>query len=389
MKKKAIVIIAVIAVLAAACTFVYYRFLRDPNLAVKSKAVEIREDEVKQLNFSYSGDDEVKSLKPLYFVPAESREYRFSVTDIVSDGTAGVALYVADEEFADHLVMDNYSSRKRKSVTEDFEGDSYLEKGKKYYIMTVVKGSDETVDFDGSVSISVSKKPEDEEPAQLAEDDSVILTVKRDGQSCAQFSPAESAYFRFDTVITAGDAAAGFSSVSSVNSDEGRKIPMTEGIAWLEAGKVYHVWVNVSETEVKRSDVKLSCMRLNTLEAAGTSETVLEDVSLIEYTAEESGYTAVYSVSKGDPAALVFEKPGFVIRSDDNTALFSENSKDFAMVFKAERGKKYHIAVYGNIKECRVVTEPYTEEEESGEDEVTEGTEEMKETDPQETDQQQ
>jgi len=389
MKKKAIVIIAAIAVLAAAGTLIYYKYLRDPNLAVRSKAVEIREDEVKQLAFSYSGNDEGKSLNPLFFVPAESREYRFSVTDIVSDSTAGIALYVADEEFADHLVIDNYSSKSSDSDTEDLEGDSYLEKGKKYYIMTVVKGNEETEDFDGSVSITVSKKPEDEEPAQLPENDSVTLTVKNEGQSCALFSPEESSYFRFDTMITTGDAAEGFSSVSSITSEEGRKIPMTEGVAWLEAGKTYHVWVNVSETEEKSSEVELSCIRLNTLEVSGTCETELEDASLIEYTAEESGYTAVYSVSEGDPAGLVFEKPGFAIRSDDNSALFSENEKDFAMVFKAERGKKYRIAVYGVIKECKVVTEPYTEEEESGEDEVTEGMEEMKETDPQETDQQQ
>ena len=386
MKKKAIVIIAVIAVLAAACTLIYYKFLRDPNLAVKSKATEIREDEVKQLTFSCSGDDEVKSLKPLYFVPAESREYRFSVTDIVSDGTAGVALYVADEDFADHLAIDNYSSGKRDSEYEDLEGDSYLEKGKKYYIMTVVKGSEETGEFDGSLNITVTKKPEDEEPAQLSENDRVTLTVKRDGQSCAQFSPLESGYFRFDTTITTGDAAAGFSSISSINSDEGRKIPITEGIAVLEAGKVYHIWVNVSETEVKKSEVELSCTRLNTLEASGTCETELEGVSLIEYTAEENGYTAVYSVSKGDPAALVFEKPGFAIRTDDNSALFSENEKDFAMVFKAERGRKYCIAVYGNIKECKVMTGPYVEEEENGEEE---GLADTEETDPQEADQQQ
>lgn len=368
-KKKIYLIIAVlIAALAGAGIFALLRLMNDTDFIVKRSAEEIRQDEPRELSFSYGKRDDVKRLPAFFFTPDESGEYRFSVTDIVNDSTAGMGLYVANEDFTDYLVLDNYAAEETGGIPEDLEGDAFLEKGQKYYIMTVVIGTEDTEAFDGSVTINVSLRP-DEEPEELKVNDSVILSIKADGQSCALFHPEESSYYRFDTVITTEDASMGFSSVASVSSDDDAKIPLTEGIAWLEAGKEYHVWAEVSETETGTSEVMLSSRKMETMQASGTCELEINGDTLIEYHAEGDEYLAVYSVSEGDPAGLIYEKPGFALRTDDNNSqkLFSENGKDFAMVFKAEKGSDYRIGVYGSTRKCKVIIELYKAEEESEE----------------------
>ncbi len=379
MKKKYLIIAVLIGVLAGAGIFAYMQLMSAQAFIVKRTASEIVKDEPQELSFSYGKRDDIKRLPAFWFVPDESGEYRFSVTDIVNDSTAGMGLYVVNEDFTDYLVLADYSAEETGGVPEDLEGDTFLEKGQKCYIMTVVIGSENTAAFDGSVRVSVSPRPDDE-PEELKVNGKVKLSIKADGQSCAVFRPEESTYYRFDTVITTADAAMGFSSVTSVSSDDDVKIPLTEGIAWLEAGRDYHVWAEVSETGSGTSEVVLSCRRMETLQASGSCELEIKDDSLIEYHAESDEYLVVYSVSGGNPAGLIYEKPGYVIRSDDNNAqkLFSGNSKDFAMVFRPEKDHDYHIGVYGNMRKCRVVIEPYTAEE--PETEETEETEETGET---------
>lgn len=386
MKKKYLIIAVLIAALAGAGVFACLRLLNDPEFVVKRTATEIREDEPQELSFSYGKRDDIKRLPAFWFIPEKSGEYRFSVTDIVNDSTASMGLYVANEDFTDYLVLDNYAAEETGGIPEDLTGDTFLEKGQKCYVMTVVIGGADTGAFDGSVRVNVSLRP-DEEPEELKVNDKVTLSIKADGQSCALFRPEESAYYRFRTMITTDDASMGFSSVAYISSDDEIRIPVTEGIAWLEADRDYHIWAEVSETGGGTSKVVLSCRRMETMQASGTCELEIGDSTLIEYQAEEDGYFAVYSVSKGNPAGLIYEKPGFVLRADNNNAqkLFSENGKDFAMVFRSEKGHNYSIGVYGVIRKCKIVVEPYvteepeTEETEAGEEEtegeVTEGEE--------------
>lgn len=368
MKKKYLIIAVLIAALAGAGIFTCVRLVNNTEFMVKRNASEIRKDEPQDLSFSYGKRDDVKRLQAFWFVPEESGEYRFSVTDIANDATASMGLYVANEDFTDYLVLDNYSAEETGGVPEDLEGDTFLEKGQKCYIMTVVIGGEDTGAFDGSVKVNVSLRPE--EPEELKVNGRVTLSIKADGQSCALFHPEESAYYRFDTTITSADASMGFSSVTSVSSDDETTMPVTEGIAWLEAGRDYHVWAEVSETGGGTSEVALSCRKMETIQASGSCEPEIKEDTVIEYTAEEDGYLAVYSVSGGDPAGLIYEKPGFAIRTDDNNAqkLFSDNGKDFAMVFKAEKGGSYHIGVYGKMRNCKVMIRPYTPEEEKTEE---------------------
>lgn len=383
MKKKYLIIAVLIGVLAGAGIFAYLQLMSAQAFIVKRTASEIVKDEPQELSFSYGKRDDIKRLPAFWFEPDESGEYRFSVTDIVSDSTAGMGLYVVNEDFTDYLVLADYSAEETGGVPEDLEGDTFLEKGQRCYIMTVVIGNENTAAFDGSVRVSVSSRP-DEEPEELKVNGKVKLSIKADGQSCAVFRPEESSYYRFDTVITTADAAMGFSSVTSVSSDDEAKIPLTDGIAWLEAGRDYHVWAEVSETGGGTSEVVLSCHRMETLQASGSCELEIEDNTLIEYHAESDEYLAVYSVSGGDPAGLVFEKPGSIIRSDDNNAqkLFSKNSRDFAMVFRSEKEHDYSIAVYGTMRKCKIVIEPYvTEEPETEYSEDSEETGETEKTD--------
>lgn len=367
MKKKYLIIAVLTAALAAAGIFACVRLMNNTEFIVKRNASEIRKDEPQELSFSYGKRDDVKRLQAFWFVPEESGEYRFSVTDIVNDSTASMGLYVSNEDFTDYLVLDNYSAEKTGGVPEDLEGDAFLEKGQKCYIMTVVIGGEDTGAFDGSVKVNVSLRPE--EPEELKVNERVTLSIKADGQSCALFHPEESSYYRFSTVITTEDASMGFSTVAYVSSDD-EVIPVTNGIVWLEAGRDYHVWAEVSETGGGTSKVRMSCRKMETLQASGSCELEIEKASVIEYTAESDEYLAVYSVSEGNPAGLVYEKPGFAIRADDNNSqkLFSKNGKDFAMVFKPENGKKYLIGVYGRMRKCKVMIEPYSMEEETTED---------------------
>lgn len=381
MKKKAAVILAIILILAAAALAVLFLKVRsDPNYIVKKKAVEIRENEPREISFRYRGKDGVKRLPALFFVPGESGEYSFAVTDIQSDSSANLSLYVADEVFADYLVLNDTQAEAAEDGPAGMEGQSFLQKGQKYYIMTVVTGDSETGEFDGSLKVSVSKMPDVEEPAELKANDSVTLKMKDEEQSCALFRPEESSYYIFDTQIVSADASLGFSSVSSVSSDDDHRITLTNGIAWLEGGKDYYVWAEVHETGKGKSEVSLSCRRMQTAEASGFCEMVIEDAAVIEYTADSDGYIAVYSLSDGDPGAAIYEVPGFTIRSDDNSGdVFSGNGKDFAMVFRPEKGKMYRIGVYGKIKNCKVVIEPYDSGETEGSGEEAEGSGEVPE----------
>lgn len=369
--KKYLIIAVLIGVLAGAGLFVYLQLMSAQAFIVKRTASEITVDEPQELSFSYGKRDDIKRLNAFRFVPEESGEYRFTVTDIVNDSTAGMGLYVMNGDLTDYLVMDNYSAEETGGVPEDLEGDAFLEKGQKCYILTVVIGSENTGTFEGSARVSVTPRPE-EEPEELKENDKIKLNIEADSQSCAVFRPSESAYYRFDTIITTADASMGFSSVTSVTSDDEMKIPLTEGIAWLEEGRTYHIWAEVSETGGGTSDVVLSCRRMETLQASGTCELEIEEESLIEYQAESDGYLVVYSVSGGNPAGLIYENPGITIRTDDNNSqkLFSDNGKDFAMVFRSSKDSNYRIGVYGKIRKCKVVIEPYEAEESEPEEEV-------------------
>ena len=80
-----------------------------------------------------------------------------------------------------------------------------------------------------------------------------------------------------------------------------------------------------------------------------------------EYTADEDGTVAIYSVSEGDPDVCIYDTDGFPLRNDaDSGAEISGNEHDFAVVIDAAAGDTYRIFVSGKFTECRVIRALYT-----------------------------
>ena len=341
---------------AALCIYLY----NNTNYFVKLFAAEIREDQKQELDVHYQNED-AKQLKTYYFVPEESGEYLFTVSDINCSDDVAVGLYVANNDFTEYMVAENYIPE---DDNKELSGSTYLQQGAKCYISTVIISMDEpeAEPFDGSVCLTVSKKPEYTEPPLLTEEEDAVITLAADGRGCARFMPAETGYFRFDTSIVSKDASSGFSSISSIISPDNLKTQMTEGIAYLEKDKEYYIWVTVHETGDSSSEVSLSVNSLALMKVSGASEITLTEDTVIEYHADKSEYMAVYSSSDGNPNSLIYETAGFALRTDeDGEDSLSDNDKDFAMVFSQEAGKNYCICVYGDLgTECKVTIVPYT-----------------------------
>jgi hypothetical protein len=100
---------------------------------------------------------------------------------------------------------------------------------------------------------------------------------------------------------------------------------------------------------------------MNTEAATEKGEVHIIGDTVIEFKPLESGNYAVYSVTEGDPKAIIYEKAGFPLRTDDDTeASLSDNPDDFAVVFTAEAGNVYRICVHGNFGEGSIIIAGYT-----------------------------
>ena len=360
MNKRIRIAIAVLLIAAAAGTALYLYLDKYTNVIEKLTAVEIKEGQADSISFHYKGED-VLRIKSRCFVPEESGEYLFTVSDIDA-GNAAVGLYVANEDFTEYMIAENYIPGE--DDEKEISASTYLQKGAKCYISTVlISMEDETATpFDGSFSLMVSKKPEYTEPPLLTPEEDALLVIKPEDRACARFIPEETGYYRFDTSIVSDDASTGFSSISSIISPDNLKTQITEGISYLETGKEYYIWVTVHETTGGESDVSLSVKPMNLLKISGACEITLTEDTMLEYHAEGSDYMAVYSASDGNPNALIYEKAGFAVRTDeDGEDSLSDNEKDFAMVFSQKDGSNYCIGVYGDLGTgCKVTIVPYT-----------------------------
>ena len=82
---------------------------------------------------------------------------------------------------------------------------------------------------------------------------------------------------------------------------------------------------------------------------------------MIEYVADKACNLAVYTVSGGDPRAVIYDKEGYPLRTDDTSdTSLSDNPHDIATVLKVEKGTLLHICVYGDVTDCRVFITEYT-----------------------------
>ena len=135
---------------------------------------------------------------------------------------------------------------------------------------------------------------------------------------------------------------------------------MTDGFAYLEAGRDYYVWVTVNESTKSRSDVELSCARLASASAHGECSVDIDGSTVIEYKADADMPLMISSASDGDPDAAVYDKEGFMLRSDDDSGeTVSGNGKDFALGLNAKKGSVYWIYVDGEFAQCTVNIKEY------------------------------
>lgn len=357
MKKKILIIAAVIMVLmiatAAAWNLITERY---PNLVMKMTAQRLKEDKSVDVNYDYIVDQSQETL--VYsFVPEASGEYKFVLTDITSDEGVIVLMSVMDKNLSDFIVVNNYADSEDAHGRPDvLEGDAFLQKGQKCYAVLDVFPDDDSIEsYSGSFKITVSKITDEDKPVELKENESVELEVKSDEQKCAVFTPTESGYYMLDSTIVSEDASSGFSSIAAITAADNMKHYLTNGICTLDKGEEYYIWVTVSETGKKTSQVSLSCTKMSAVNVTGHCVLDITEPTVIEYRAQDDENLAVYSVSEGDPASLIYERPGFPLRTDDNSEVsLSDNRDDFAMVLTCERDTTYRICIYGDFTTCQV-----------------------------------
>ena len=370
MKKKISIILAVIAVVILATVIAAYIVLqKNPNLIISLMAKDLAEDEVREVSFEYEAGDPddpvpyvaVKGIPVFRFTPAESTGYTVSITDIKCDADVRISLSVMDDKLEDYAEAENYD-RDAKTLTDSFTAEAALQASQECFILAEAEPENkDTNHFSGSFKISISKSPEEEKPPEVHPGEKVTLKVGQRVQACAVFTPPQTGYYRFSTSIDPERRSTGYSLISSVKGSNRQSVGITDGICMLEEGKEYYVWVAVYETAKKTSRVKLSCAEMARVIPREKGEIPVEGAAVIEFQPSEFGNIAVYSVSNGDPKAMIYEKAGFPLRTDDDSeASLSDNPDDFALVFTAEAGTIYRICVFGDFTEGSVIITDYT-----------------------------
>ena len=370
---KILVLIILAAVLMLA-PYVYDAVRNDPNLILKKVSTAVTEDSTVDVQYAYkSGKRGILSRNriPLYaFTPEESGTYTFSVTDVVSEDDVFLSLQVSDSHFDDYLTADNMESN-----GGSFSETVFLNGGSTCYILIEAFSEEEPDKYSGSFSFFVSKAVEDEGPVKVTESEAAEITVSEGNQASVLFVPDNSGFFRFDSIVVSGDKSAS-SDISSVKTTDNKEIKRSEGICYLEGGKEYYVWVeaqDMSDTSVK---VEVSCKRVESFSVDQTGEYRINGDTIIEFTANEAGNLAVYSVSDGNVKCSVYDSMGFPLNSDDDSGEdLSGNDKDFALVIQAQKKSLYLIYTEGQFNECSIVITEYNGDGSSiGKDDITSDT---------------
>jgi len=349
-----IIAIAVIAMIALAFRIQQY----DPVKMVEKRAEEIKEGETVEGQCEYDSRKASKKDGSVIFrfTAPENDEYTFKAEGLTAEKDLHFDLYVVDESLAEQVTASNYSWDEDSEVSDSIEASAFLNKGKVYYAaLTAYPAEGSKDEYSAPFTFTLGKSSDVNKPAGIEAGGKVELNVVKDQKTCALFTPEESAYYNFDTVIVSKDASSAFSSVSEITADDGEMLSMTDGICRLEAGKEYYVWVSVNESTKGSSDVELSCKKLLTVEASGQCSLQMEGDSIIEYTAEEDGPMMISSSSDGDPEAVLYDSDGFMLRADDDSGEdVTGNGKDFALGINMKKGQTYRIHVSGKYAQCTV-----------------------------------
>lgn len=376
-KKRVLVRILLMIVLAAVlllAPYVYDAVRDDPNIILKKVSTAVNEDSVADVQYAYkTGKRGILSRNriPLYaFTPEESGTYTFAVTDVVSGDDVFLSLHVSDSHFEDYLTADNMESN-----GGNFEGSVFLNGGSTCYILIEAFSEQDVDEYSGSFRFSVSSAVEDEGPAQVTETEPAVIEISEGSQASALFVPDRSGFFRFESIVISGDRSAS-SDISSVKTTDNKEIRRSEGICYLEGGKEYYVWIDAQDMSDASVKVEVSCKRVESFSVDQTGEYRINGDTIIEFTANEAGNLAVYSVSDGNVRCSVYDSMGFPLNSDDDSGGdLSGNDKDFALVIQAQKKTRYLIYTEGQFNECSIVITEYNGDGSSiGKDDITSDT---------------
>lgn len=349
-------------------TMLFLRFNGDPNFLLKKSAVTVKEGKAVQVSERYNSMVPVSGRTNMFvFTPAETAEYQFTLSDINCDEDISLSMIVMDESMSEYAGVSSADAETDTDTSgQDQEaGDGTLscrvslQKNSICYIGIDAESSENMSRYSWEYSLTVTKAPEEEAPAEITTDQKVRISLKADEKKCLLFTPAETGYYKFDAEIVAGSKA-GYAGIDSVTLDNNAEEAVTDGLCHLEAGQEYYVWVAAYDIR-KTAKADVSCRMIGSAAFDGTAEVQIANESVIEFTADEDGLTVIYSVSDGNPDVTVYDADGFPLRNDnDSGAEISENEHDFAVVIDAAAGDVYRIFVSGRFSDCRVIRARYT-----------------------------
>ena len=349
-------------------TMLFLRFNGDPNFLLKKSAVTVKEGKAVQVSERYNSMVPVSGRTNMFvFTPAETAEYQFTLSDINCDEDISLSMIVMDESMSEYAGVSSADAETDTDTSgQDQEaGDGTLscrvslQKNSICYIGIDAESAENRSRYSWEYSLTVTKAPEEEAPAEITTDQKVRISLKADEKKCLLFTPAETGYYKFDAEIVAGSKA-GYAGIDSVTLDNNAEEAVTDGLCHLEAGQEYYVWVAAYDIR-KTAKADVSCRMIGSAAFDGTAEVQIANESVIEFTADEDGLTVIYSVSDGNPDVTVYDADGFPLRNDnDSGAEISENEHDFAVVIDAAAGDVYRIFVSGRFSDCRVIRARYT-----------------------------
>lgn len=361
--KILIIIIAVFAVLYAA-SYLVDAIRKDPNFAIRHSTKQIKLDEKVTVKYK-SGRMYLNNrtyIPVMSFTPVESTSYTVTLSDIKSDEGVYVKLTVMDGKLSDYINADNITGTKKNEGPKDtISGSALLNKGKKYYLIIDVVQEAKLDSFSGSFDVTVTRTPEEEGPQEIKAGETINISIDPGENSSVLFRPDETGYYRFETTITGKKAGSGASGIESVITEDGKEKELFGGISYLESGNDYYVIIDTEDTGLKNVKADVSCTQVQQLNAEGHGTIDIEGETIIEYTSSLSEITAIWSESDGDPNTTVYDQNGVPVSTDNNSGeVFSGNRKDFALVFEAQRYKKYRIFIGGDFDKCSISIATYT-----------------------------
>ena len=360
MLKKVMTVIVLAAVFLFLAGMIFLRFTGDQNFVLRKSALPVSEGKEVKVSEIYSSIRHFRGNSRFYeFTPAETAEYEFAVSDIKCDEGVTLSMIIMDESFAEYSGVSEADAARDEEYDGTLRCRVDLQKNTTCYIGIISESSDNRNRYAWGCRLNVTKAPEDEKPQEIAEGQNVSMQLKADEKKSLLFAPKETGYYKFDAEIVSGSKS-GYAGIDSITLDDDEGVAVTDGLSLLTAGNEYYVWVSAYDISAK-AEAEVSCRMVGTASLDDSTEVQITDEAVIEYTADEAGTFAIYSVSDGDPDVCVYDADGFPLRNDsDSGAELSENEHDFAFVIDAAQGDVYRIFVSGKFEDCRVIRARYT-----------------------------